>query len=420
MDYVFDSIEHVPQAVLSSLIQEYSKDPQAQIVKSMVTPFSTSGVSGNNTFYRADIEWQPSGASRPGVSTSLLIKRWTPGGISQSEIGWSKPAEALAWRHGILQPASLPEGLKTPIVGSMIEPNERIAWIAMTDVSKELQEFDRSSPLPPESLISHTKAILSCLARFHAFWEQPDQQQFLRSMTWLLPFENYVRRNSAFYANILNPDPTGGLGQADIGQREEKMNVQAFLDWAELDYRPALLALLVDRTRLVESFADLSWTLLHGDLDDRNIGLSWSASGESELVLIDWEWMGCGPAAIDVAKLLIHASMMVAPGSQCSESCWSDELPEHYYESYRLAGGKQIDHKTWCHTYDLALVAQVVWPYPTVIGSIIRAVQGDAPLPIIPGISQELTRELLASGLENRKSMVATIKRALHRHFFNQ
>lgn len=417
MDNTQNSTENVPEAVLTSVIQEFSKDPQARITKSLISPFSTSGVSGNNSFYRADLEWETSDPARPAGSISLLIKRWTPGGISQSEMGWSNPVEALAWQNGILHPDSLPVGVKAPIIASVITPDTQTAWVAMTDVSKELREYDRSSPLPTERLISLAITILSDLARFHAFWEQADRQRSLTRMPWLLPFKNYLHRNTAFYASILGKDRAGRSGKVSPVTEEDILNLQAFLDWLEPAYLSVFEELLVDRSRLVDCFADIPCTLLHGDLDDRNIGLSWSSSSEGELLLIDWEWMGCGPAAMDVAKLLIHASMMLEPGSQCPDNCWSDELPDHYYESYRLAGGTQLDYATWRRSYDLALIAQAVWPFPVAIGNILRTLHGKAPLPKIPGLSEEVTLKLLSSGLENRKTIATAIMRALHKYF---
>ncbi len=417
MDNTIHSTDYVPEAVLSSIIQEHSRDPHAHLTKGNITPISTSGVSGNNSFFRADLEWEFSNPVFPPASSGLLVKRWTPGGISQSELSWCEPAEALAWRHGILHPDALPAGIKTPIVASVVEPGGKIAWIAMTDVSRELQEFDRSSPQPSDLLISHVKSILSCLARFHAYWEPPDRQRFLAGLPWLLPFDNFLWRNSAFYADLLKIEDISEIGQPGSASDADVLNLNAFLEWLDPAGRASFTGLLTDRAPLVGRFVDIPYTLLHGDLDDRNIGLSWTASGNCDLVLIDWEWIGRGPAAMDVAKLLIHASMLLAPGSQCPETCWSTKLPDHYYESYRSAGGRLLDYSTWSRSYDLALVAQAVWPFPTVIGNILRALQGKAPLPKLPGLSEEVTLQLLGSALENRKTIGSTIMQALQRNF---
>ncbi len=417
MDYGKNSSVNIPESVLSSIVRGYSEDDGAQITKSVITPMATSGMSGNNSFWQAIINWNPSSPLNQLISRTLLIKRWTPGGISQSEIGWSKPIEALAWRHGLLSKEALPVGVKTPIVGAAIDPNNEVAWVAMTDVSKELGEFDRALPLPAERLIERTKTILGNLARFHAMWEKPEKQNLLASMAWLLPLQNYLWRMADFYRDILNADVARASSQPDLYKREEYLNLMAFMEQLDPQHQALLKSLLVDRSQLADRIADIPLTLLHGDLDDRNIGLSGSASGDDEIVLIDWEWMGCGPAAMDVAKLLIHASMMIAPGSNCPEYYWSDELPDHYYESYRLAGGSRLDQATWKRSYDLALLAQGVWPFPTTLGSIIRALRGEVPLPKIPGISEEVTRVLLASGLEDRKSMLDTIMSALGRCF---
>src|SRR5262249_15777399 len=143
---------------------------------------------------------------------------------------------------------------------------------------------------------------------------------------------------------------------------------------------------------LADRFTGLPHTLLHGDLDDRNIGLSWSPSGASELVLIDWEWMGSGPAALDVAKVMFMLPLICAPTAPCPPACWSDELLDHYYAHYRAAGGKQLDAETWRRSYDLGLVAQAMTPLPWAAGKVLRALEGKAPLPEFPGLPQEVVR----------------------------
>jgi hypothetical protein len=83
----------------------------------------------------------------------------------------------------------------------------------MVDVAPDLRVYDRSIPLPSDRLISHVKTILSALARFHALWEQPEQQERIERMNWLLPFDNYVWRKSSFYATILGEAVVGGFSQ---------------------------------------------------------------------------------------------------------------------------------------------------------------------------------------------------------------
>jgi len=415
MDTVLSSTDNVPESVLSSILRDYLGDPEAQLTNCILVPVFHSGTSGDNSLYRADIEWVTSNSRIPTSSTSWLIKCWKPGGLSLSELGWNRPVEALAWQHGILSPELIPPGVKTPIVGTVIDPGEEAAWVAMTDVLKELREYDRAAPLPSERLVSHAKAILAGLARFHAFWEQPDRQELLEGKDWLLPFENYLWRNAATYAAILKKDVVGGFSQVNSFTVESELNIQAFLGWLEPSVRPIWEELLVDRGRLVDRFTGLPYTLLHGDLDDRNIGLSWSPSGESELVLIDWEWMGKGPAAMDVAKVFIYLPLLCEPTSPCPEACWSIELLDDYYKNYRAAGGKRLDYDTWRRSYDLGLVAQALSPLPWVVGNILRTLDGKAPLPEFPGLPEEVARMLLASGMERIKRQMDSIVQAMNR-----
>jgi hypothetical protein len=299
----------------------------------------------------------------------------------------------------------------------VIDPSGEAAWLAMTDVSKALREYDRAAPLAPERLLSHVKAILSALARFHAFWEQPNRQTFLGGMDWLLPLENYLWRNAAICAAILGKDVVRGFGQSIPIGAEQDPNLPAFLEWLAPSARALFEELLVDRSRLVDQYKGLPGTLLHGDLDDRNIGLSRSPLGESELVLIDWEWMGRGPAALDVAKVLSYLPLLCEPTLPCPEACWSGELLDHYFQNYRVADGKQLDYETWRRSYDLGLIAQALSPFPWVAGNILRVLAGTAPPPKIPGLPEEVAHTMLASGLERLERTTDLIVQALNRSF---
>jgi hypothetical protein len=415
MDTRLVSTEEVPIAVLSSILRDHLKDPEAQLTGVSVTPISSSGVSGNNSFYRAEISWAVSNPMVQGGASTWLIKRWTPGGLSLAELGWNQPIEALAWQQGILRPEALPGGIKTPIIGSVIDPGGEVAWLAMADVARDLREYDRSAPLPSEQLVERIKTILASIARFHVYWEVADRQEFLDHKVWLVPFENYLWRKSAFYAAILGKDAYGGFSQVAQVDKEDVSNLYTFLEWLNPSVRPILEGLLVDRRRLVDGFAEIPCTLLHGDLDDRNIGLTQSSAGESELVLIDWERMSRGPAAMDVAKLLILVFMLCEPGAPIPDSFWSDELPDFYYENYRRAGGNKLDHDTWRKSYDLALIAEAVWPFPWALGNLMRTFRGEIPLSEIPGLPNAGERVHPQSNLENLSRMAEVIMGSMQR-----
>jgi len=406
----FKSNEHVPEAVLTSILQDYLGEPDAHLTNYNVAPFNNSGMSGNNSLYRVDIGWAISNSRILDSSMSWLVKCWKPGGLGLLSLDWSKqPVEALAWQNGILRAESLPLGVRTPIVGAVIDPGGEMAWMAVKDVSKELQEYDRDVPLPPEKLVSHAKAVLAGLAQFHAFYEQPVHQKSLESMDWLLPLENYLRRDATRIASALGKAPIDGASQDDSSDVELHLDLTAFLEWLVPSVRIKFEELLIDRDRLVDFFASLPKTLLHGDLDDRNIGLSWLPSGEGEVILIDWEWMGMGPAALDVAKIMIYLPLQCEPGSPCPEVCWSYELPDYYYENYLTAGGKQLNHETWRRSYDLGLVAQALSPLPWFGGNILRTLDGKDPLP------EESIRMRLASMLQDMERLMDRIAQAMYR-----
>jgi len=131
----------------------------------------------------------------------------------------------------------------------------------------------------------------------------------------------------------------------------------------------------------------------------------------AELVLIDWEWMGVGPAATDVAKVVQCLPVVIAPGTPIPEACWTNELADAYFDCYRAAGGRHFDTAGWRRTYAIALVAQGMTPIPMIAGNMIRAVRGDIPPPQLPGIPEEMVRQHLSAGLALVERMVEMVSR---------
>jgi aminoglycoside phosphotransferase (APT) family kinase protein len=123
--------------------------------------------------------------------------------------------------------------------------------------------------------------------------------------------------------------------------------------------------------------------MLHGDVDDRNIGLrgAGAAAGPGgatpELVLIDWEWIALGPPALDVARVCGSAPAVCDPSRPRPEALFSGELPDYYFERYRAHGGALADRDAWRRSFGVALLAGVLTQIPFA-GSMIR--RGVAPV----------------------------------------
>ena len=124
--------------------------------------------------------------------------------------------------------------------------------------------------------------------------------------------------------------------------------------------------MLCDRESLVAAFRPFPHTLVHGDTDDRNIGLrrtpgrpspTGGAEDAQEVVLIDWDWIGKGPPALDYARVWGTFAAVCTHDSPPSEALSSEELPDYYFERYTEAGGELTDQATWRRSYPLAAFA---------------------------------------------------------------
>ena len=307
-----------------------------------------------------------------------MIKRWLPGGHSEALLGITQQLEALDWQHGLLQRDTLPAGVIAPIVGARLDPGETKAWLVMEDVAAALNEYSRDRPLSPAEAVVRVKQVLNHLARFHAWWERPKQQTKLRGYPWLVPVERFLWCEAPAYAAVLGRSSVGGRAQGSPVTDELRADVQAFLSWLPSGERRLWEEILWNRESLVTAFREFPQTLLHGDADDRNIGLRWPApeagsSGNTspELILIDWEWMGSGPPALDFVRVWGTFAALCDLAQPPPETLFSSELPDYYFERYATHGGKLTDQQSWRQSYYVAAVAAALSQIPF-FGSIIR------------------------------------------------
>jgi hypothetical protein len=252
-------------------------------------------------------------------------------------------------------------------------------------------------------VLVRVKQILDGFACFHAWWEQPQQQWKLEECSWLLPWEDKVWGRAIALAHMLDKTPVGRRGKGDPEwERERRADMHTFLDWLPPEDRLLWEELLYDRRRLSAAFQGVPHTLIHGDPDPRNVGLRWPSgegdSGQSvarstEVILVDWELVGIGPAAFDAAYVLWWLPMVCDPSQSSPEFCWSDELPEYYFDRYVVAGGKELSHEAFIRAFDLAGLLSSLWFAPTSVGRWQRVLQGSAPIRQIVGLSEEETIE---------------------------
>jgi hypothetical protein len=395
----------VPIAILEALLRDHLDDQAAVITACTSTPLDHQGANDSNTFFRVTFSWALPNSALDSRASTWIIKHWKAGGVRDSALGITQPREMLAWERGWLRPAALPDGMVVPFISAWRAPDNTEAWLAMADVSTELSAYPRMG-LAGDQVLSRAQTILARLAQFHAMWEQPERQAELHASAWLQRPEGYEWELA----------PTDGLSA----------NLDAFLAGRPFDERRLWEHLLLGRHALVEDLVSYPQTLLHNDLDDRNIGLRWPSGGavresaaldppDSDLILIDWEWIAAGPAAIDVANIIQRLPVMLAPGNPIPAAFWTNELADYYFKHYRAAGGKCADAAEWRRSYGLALVAQGVAHMPFIHGSMRRAIRGEIPPPQIVGVPEEVIRRTMRAGLPMMEQMEQLVIREARR-----
>ena len=235
----------------------------------------------------------------------------------------------------------------------------------MDDASEALARYSRDAPLHPTEAVARAGQVLDGLARLHVWWEHPERQARLSACRWLVPFERALWCEAAEFARVLGKPAPAGLAPGSEPAEEFRADLAAFLAWLPAGDRPRFESLLTRREPLVEALSGLPRTLLHGDTDDRNIGLRASGAGAAsshdagsapDLVLIDWEWIGYGPPALDVARLWATLPAVCDHTLPPPEETFTFDLPDHYFDRYRAYGGVLTDRATWRRACTVAML----------------------------------------------------------------
>ena len=390
------SVVDVPIEIVEAILRRHLADPSARLTDLEVEPISSDGYSGNHLF-RARLAWTSATTAVGPRSATWVLKRWLPGGHSERLLGIDRPLEALGWQHGLLRPEALPAGVATPIVGAWPDRDERAAWIAMEDVSAALSQYSREAPLPSTEAVVRARLVLDRMARLHAWWERPERQAVLRRCSWLVPTERHLSCDVASIAAVLGRTvPAGIVPGSDITD-EYRADVAAFFAWLPSGDRAMFAELACDRERLIAALRPFPRTLIHGDLGDRNLGLRMGAASGAlddgaELVLIDWEWMGFGTPALDVARLWGSFPVVCDLSRPLPEAAFSSELPTHYFERYRAYGGALLDPHAWQRSCSLALLG-LGMSQLSFAGSMIR----HNVTPVIAGFARQLDTMMAAA-----------------------
>ena len=410
----------VPIDIIESLLREQLANPTARIVDYTSVPFPHQGTNDSTEFFRVSLSWALPQSPLDIHTATWIVKHWRAGGVRDSTLGITQLRDVLAWEQGWLRPTALPRGLVVPIIGARRSPDGREAWLIMSDVSAELSAYPRLG-LSADQVLSRARAILARLARFHAMWEQPDRQAELQASPWLRRPEVYLWDLAPTYAQAMGRVAAAHVppgASAPPAWDGLSADLEAFFDALAADLRSMWERLLVDRRALVEALARYPQTLLHNDLDDRNIGLRWPGRPEAagapdldmpDLVLIDWEWMAIGPAVLDVARIVQFLPIVLAPGVVAPESFWNHDLAGYYFTCYRAAGGSHADAASWRRAYGQAILAQSTIQMPFTHGRMLRSIRGELPIPQIAGVADETVRLKLREGLPMMERMIELV-----------
>lgn len=336
-----DVIEGISTQALELLLREQIGDETATITDFRLTFMPHNGFGGQNLI-QAKVFWTGMGGS---TSADWVVKQWRPGGPTRILLNISLPLEALSWKHGLIRPEVLPAGIIVPIVGVILDEVDSSAWIVMEDIASELAVF--SSVKSPKDRFEQTSFMLDKLASWHVAWEHPKRQAALMAHPWLIQQETRLWSGADLYADCLGQEPRHPEQVPD--KPLARRRVKIFLNWLSEPDRVIWEKHLPDREVLVKACSNLPQTLLHGDLDPRNIGLRWR-NVDPHLLLIDWEWIGVGSPALDVRHAIESGIAIDATDDD------SQQLADFYFDRYLAHGGKLMDRPTWERAYNLALI----------------------------------------------------------------
>lgn len=346
--------------------------------------------SGDHRIYSMATTW----ANQPrNTGKTFVLKRWTPASLHAQRFNQTEPSEAIAFRTGLFN--SLPESVHAPILAAIPAADGGDSWLLMTDVAEALDQYGRPNQFPFEQVKRKVSIVLDRLAMMHVQWESSDHlDQALREHRYH-DWAAQLSVNAGAYRHALTRGATGDIVDGELIDEPFVDSLHAFLGWLPATLRPLWEQVLVDRSALVAAADGLPKTLLHGDMDDRNIGLSAGAQdADGRLTLIDWEWICIGPGGLDAAKPIyqLPASFL---GEPHRITTYMDLLPEwgaEYAHYYRRHGGSASEAETFTG-YQIGLACEAMSPYPRVIGGILLAQNGrDLSFDSVPAM--ELPRAL--------------------------
>jgi thiamine kinase-like enzyme len=326
--------------------------------------------SGGNSLFDLDVVLEQDGDR---VTRRFLLKQWTSDSTNALFLTIDRSIEALAFEAGLF--SDFPTHIGCPIVAALHQGPGENAWILMEDVSEGLAQYGRGNPHPFDIVVAKLKTILLRMAEFHIHWEAPKRTEVLNRSDWLIGIGQYLEKDELAYRHAFH-EP--GVKIQSRGRDVDTAFVaamQAFVAWLPDSQREPWQHLLADRRPLLDAARSLPRTLIHGDMDDRNVGFSQrAADGSTGLTLVDWEWMAFCPGGFDVAKLLHQMNISCTPSTRVSDRYFETipAMTQFYLDSYRKLGGRMHEAEVR-RGVELGLICEALCPMPKIIGEVLLA-----------------------------------------------
>ena len=361
---------YLSESMLQQIIQDHLNDDGANLTAINAEPMENNG-NGGNDFFKTEVAWKSKGKES---SSNWVIKQWHRGSPTAEAMNISLPLEVMAWDHDLVRKDGLPEGIEAPYVGVATNEDKSMAWMVMEDISKELNAFN--FPESTEKWLADAKYIFDRIACFHVHWEHPKRINELKKHTWLATQEAQLQMFASYYQQQLGQIPRIANEFPDEVYNRFRAATLAFIDWLPESDRGLWEEHICNRVSIIKAVSGLPQTLVHGDLDRRNIGLRLQGE-KTTLLLIDWEFIGLAWPGLDIIRL-VNAVENVGASPKDSQS-----LSDHYFESYLTHGGTRMDIDTWNRARDLAFVYECLRLCPFMIGmSLINPSQGGKNLTV--------------------------------------
>ena len=371
------------RVVGSALQQRYGSS--AKVIRLSTEDHKGDGHSGNE-FHIARVTWD-AGEHHTG---KFFLKKWSPDGATAALMGATSSSESLLRESRLYDMMS--ESIAIPIVGSFPMEDGDV-WIVMDDVSNELIATKRIAS------DAATKPVLDLMAHTLAAWSSRVEFSDLREYPWLLPQDKRLWCNAVAFASLLGVEPSANApvyeGRRPLHEllpvsfEEASRTIKTFVSAVPAKYRKFWIHHMIDRSDLIDCFAEFPRSLIHGDTVPENVGIC--KTGD-RLVMIDWEWVGEGTPVFD-AHHFLRGFMREFDDFVSDAYPRQEPLRRFFFGKYVEYGGSGYSEAQWNAAWDAVLVWDSVTWFPVYGGRAIK--NGSTSRDVINRKIETLTDSLL-------------------------